>query len=316
MQIETGKETGQIEQQALLVGMLGNLFMGACGLLAAALSNSQALLVDGLFSLIGFLAALIARRVNQRLDSGPDKIRPLGYAADESIFTTFRSLSLLVLVLVAAASALASILAYFNGATPPALNYGPMIVYFAVVGSTCILLWGFHYRAWRRGGKRSTILQLEAQAAAFDALVTAAAGLGLFAIQKLSDGPLAAITPVGDSLIVLLLCSIAVFGYLKDFRNSIGELAGITASPAEIATARRTVRGEITEAGLRLNDVAVTKLGRTRIVLVYADTETPITAGELDRLTARLEPRLSEAFGRAELYIVPSRHGRVFPPGV
>lgn len=301
------------EQRALLVGMFGNLFMGVSGLLAAALSNSQALLVDGLFSLIGFLAALIARNVNRNLELGPDKVRPMGYAADESIFTTFRALSLLLLVFVAGSSAVTSILAYFNGAPPRELNYGPMIIYFAVIGLTCVLLWAYHYFTWRQGGKRSAILQLEAQAAAFDALVTAAAGLGILAIKLLSDGPLGVITPIGDSLVVLMLCTIAAFGYFRDFRASLGELAGVTAGPSDIAAARRAVRTDIADADLSLIDVAVTKLGRTRVVLVYADTNRAITAAELDALTIGLEPKLSDIFGRAELYIVPSQHGRTLP---
>ncbi len=49
----------KIERRSLNIGKWGNLFMGAAGVLAAWLSNSQALLVDGLFSLIGFASAVL-----------------------------------------------------------------------------------------------------------------------------------------------------------------------------------------------------------------------------------------------------------------
>ncbi len=45
------------EQQALTVSMVGTLFMGVAGVVAAILSNSQAILLDGLLSFVGFIAA-------------------------------------------------------------------------------------------------------------------------------------------------------------------------------------------------------------------------------------------------------------------
>ena len=86
------------ERTALGFAIYGNLFMAGAGVLAAFLSNSQAILLDGMFSLIGFGAALIARRVSKRASGGPDRIHPFGYALEEPIFTTFRALSLLGLV--------------------------------------------------------------------------------------------------------------------------------------------------------------------------------------------------------------------------
>ena len=55
------------EQRALAISKWGNLFMGAAGVLAAVLSNSSAVLVDGLFSLIGFAAAIIGARISARI---------------------------------------------------------------------------------------------------------------------------------------------------------------------------------------------------------------------------------------------------------
>ncbi|PRY25471.1 putative Co/Zn/Cd cation transporter (cation efflux family) [Aliiruegeria haliotis] len=301
------------ENRALRVGMVGNLFMGACGVLAAALSNSQALLLDGLFSLIGFFAAFVALRISRKVAAGPDRLRPMGYAVDETIFTTFRSLSLLVLVCVASVYAITSILAYLDGTQPPPLQYEPMVVYFAIVGLTCAALWFFHYSAWRKGGRRSEILHLEAKAAAFDTLITASAAGGLLAIAFFKDGPLSGIAPIGDSIVVLALCCVATTSYISDFRSSLGELAGVTAAPDKIAIARRTVRAQVQQAGLRIVDLTVMKLGRSFLVVIYVDTGAPVTAADVDKLTATLEPALGEALGRTDLFIVPSQYGRAFP---
>ena len=159
--------------------MWGNLFMGAAGVLAALRSNSTAILMDGLFSLIGFAAALLGRRISRKVEAGPDRIRPMGYAADEALFSTSRAPSLLGLVAFAAASAGMNIYEHARGAPPPDLRFGPPLAYFVVVGATCLLLWALHRHAWSRTGRTSEILRLEVKASLFDGLMTAAAGAGL-----------------------------------------------------------------------------------------------------------------------------------------
>ena len=114
----------RLEGRSLLIAMWGNLLMAAAGIVAGVLSNSDAIMMDGLFSLIGFMSAFLGRRISARVDAGPDKIRPFGYAADEAIFSTFRSLTLLGLILFAFASAGMNVFGYLQGDMPAALNFG------------------------------------------------------------------------------------------------------------------------------------------------------------------------------------------------
>ncbi|MCP4207699.1 MAG: hypothetical protein GY767_11710, partial [Shimia sp.] len=53
------------EMRALSIAMAGSLFMGGAGVLAAILSNSTAIMMDGLFSLIGFTSAFIGRKISK-----------------------------------------------------------------------------------------------------------------------------------------------------------------------------------------------------------------------------------------------------------
>ena len=46
------------EKRSLATGMWANLFMGAAGITAAQLSNSDALMVDGLYSGVNFISAI------------------------------------------------------------------------------------------------------------------------------------------------------------------------------------------------------------------------------------------------------------------
>lgn len=306
----------QLEGRSLIVAMGGNLFMGAAGILAGVLSNSNAIMLDGLYSLIGFGSAFLGRRISMRINAGPDKRRPFGYAADEAIFSTFRSLSLLGVVLFAISSATKNIYNYYHGMMPEPLNFGPMFVYFAVIGLTCFFLWAFHFFTWRKTGRNSAILRLEAKAAFFDGLFTAAAGIGLGAIYLFRDGPLAAIAPVGDSIIVLFLCVLAIGTYVREFSGGLGELANVTASPELLAAARRALRSAIAEDGGALRDMSVTKQGRTVLVTVYYDPLRSILAAEIDSLNLRLIRDARRAIDGADVYLMISQYARRWPESV
>jgi len=309
----TATSLQHIEGRALTIGMWGNLFMGSAGILAAILSNSQAILVDGLFSMIGFTAAIVGKRISRTANAQPDKYRPFGYAADEAIFTTFRSLSLLGLVLFALSSAGMNIFSYAQGNAPAVLNMGPLLIYFVVIALTCALLWFFHNRAWRRTGRRSDILRMEAKAAAFDGLITVSAGVGLVLMLVYRDGFLAPIAPVGDSVIVLILCLLVVSRYFQDFLGGLGELAGVTADPAHIATVRRALREIIGEDGGTLRDLSVSKLGRTFWVTVYYSPPTALSGRQADNLTRRMEHKADQALPGARVVLLVSDLGRAFP---
>lgn len=300
----------RLESRAMLAGMVGNLAMGVAGVLAAYLSQSQAVLVDGMFSMIGFTAALLGRRVTRNARRGPDRVRPYGYAGDEAIFVTFRALSLLGLVLFALAGAGMNIARYLQGGAVPELIVAPLYVYFTFIGALCAALWAFHRYAWIRSGRTSEVLRLESKAAAFDGLITGAAAVGILGIQYFRDGFLAPVAPVGDSLIVLALCSVVLFQYWRDFLSGLGELAGVTAAPARVADARRAARPVLQRDAGYLVDLSVSKMGRQFTVVLYYDPLRPISAEDTDALTVELQSGIGGVLPGAEVIMVISRHGR------
>ena len=306
-------ETRRLEARSLSVAMWGNLLMAAAGPGAGLWSNSSAVLLDGLFSLIGAFATFAGRQVGLRADAPPDRDRPFGYAAEEAIFSTFRALSLLGLILFAVANAVRNIFNYVTGAPPDPLLFGPMIAYFVLIGTVCAALWLGHYLAWRRTGRQSAILRLEMKAAFFDGLITVGAGAGLAAIFYLRDGVLAPVAPVGDSLIVLLLCAVAAAVYLGDFRSGMRELASASAAPKHVATAERAIRPAIAEDGGTLRDLSVVKLGRTFLVTVYYDPGRPLTAGAVDDLNLRMIRDARAALPGADVLLLITEQPRRWP---
>ena len=277
--------------------------MAAAGVWAAVLSDSQAILVDGLFSLIGFAAAVVARKVSRDIARRPDRIRPFGYGAHESIFTTLRALTLLGLVLFGIGDAIWNIVSYLGGTDPTPINYGPVATYLVVVCATCAALWAFHRHAWHRSGKSSDILKLEADAVAFDGAMTLAAGAGLLLIRYLGDGALAPIAPIGDALIVLVLCTMAAFGYFSEFQKGLAELGGAAAAPFHYTTVRKVIREPLTNWGGTLVDLAVVKAGRSFSVVVFVDPRRTVSAGDVEALRIEVARSLRDELGHVEALV-------------
>jgi len=303
----------RLEGRSLGLSMIGNMFMGLAGIVAGILANSGAIMLDGLFSLIGFASAFLGQRISRRVNAGPDRLRPLGYAADEAIFSTFRALSLLGVVMFAVVVAVRNIYNHAIGIDLPPLHFEPMMIYFAVIGLTCFVLWAVHRHAWRRTGEVSEILRLEAKAAFFDGIITVAAGVGMGAIYLFEDSFLAPVVPIGDSVILLVLCAAVTGTYLRDFRAGMGELAGVSASPETVAAARRAVRAALSEDGGKLRDLGVQKIGRQYQVTVYYDPGRLIEAADIDRLNLRLVHDTRGVLPRADVVLAISEYGRRWP---
>ncbi|TCL00015.1 divalent metal cation (Fe/Co/Zn/Cd) transporter [Shimia isoporae] len=306
----------QIEARTLVIAMCGSVFMGVAGVAAAVLSNSTAILMDGMFSLIGFTSALIGRKISLNAGAAPDRFRPLGYAADEAVFVTFRSLSLIGLILFAAGSAGMNIANYLSGEPVAELHYAPMFVYFVVVGATCFGLWALHHRTWKRTGKNSEILRLESKAAAVDGALTFGTFAGLGIIFLLGDGVLAPIAPIGDSIVVIVLCAGSIWQIWREMLGGVGELLGVTARPDVIAKVRRAIRDRMEAAPGEMTDLSVVKLGRTYLVSVYCNPRQAITAQEIDALNIALIADVKKVLPNSDVMLCISEFPRSWPDGM
>lgn len=299
-----------VEHRAMNLTRWANLAMGLVGAFAAWTSNSQALLIDGLLSLIGYVAAVYAMRISKTAHLGPDRERPFGHAAEEALYATFRSLALLGLVLFGIAQAGLGIADYLLGNDVEEIRYVPVAIYTAFVATACFWLGMVHRRAWIVTGKSSVMLRLEMFASFYDGAVTLCAGIGLLSIPFLAQTALAPITPVMDSILVLFLCSLAIVSYLQAFRSGLAQLAGAPASAREQLALRRAVKHALGDRGGRIIDVAAIKLGRKLDTVIYYDPERPIMAAEVDTLTREIAAQVVEEVGPAAVLMVISEADR------
>lgn len=276
--------------------------MAVAGVSAAVTSHSDALMVDGLFSGVNFLAAIVAARVGQQVMAAPDAAYPLGRDAAEPIYVTFRALVLLGVMAFAAFSAAGKVITYWSGGEVVALNYGPIFLYVVAMMVVCFSLSAFHFLNLRRGGNNA-ILRTEAQAALFDGLLTAGAGSALLMTQWLVGTPLAAVIPVADAVIVLLLVLIILPQPIEILRRALQQLVGAAASSGEHQVAIQQVMAQHTDS-FDLLSVDVLPMGRRDNIVVRARPRRGVTGVEVDQLRDDIQTLYQQRFGLARTFVL------------
>lgn len=294
----------KIERQSLQLGKWGNLLMGVAGVVAAYLSHSDALLVDGLYSGVNFVSAIVAARISIAVVRPADRGYPFGYDAYEALYVTFRSLVLLGIMAFAVFGALGKIYTYATGGEVPELVFGPILVYAIVMVSICLALAAWHHHNWRRSGRQSEILKTESHAAVVDGVISAGAGGGLLAAGLLRGTALGFIVPVADSIVVLVMCAFIVRQPVTMFLGALREVAGAAADAETVDMVRRRLSETLQDRPYALLEVAVTKMGRAHFVVAYVKPDDPVDGEAADQLWAELNAALRETLGQAKTEII------------
>ena len=301
------------EQRALSVNKWANLFMGACGVAGSLASRSDALMVDGLYSGVNFLSAIIAIRVSQRVGRAPDRSRPWGYALEESLYVTFRSLVLVGILLFAAFGSAAKITTFLTGGPVPELVFGPIVVYSVAMVIICTGLAIYFRHVYVRTGRTSSILEAETRSAIVDGAITFGTGAALISLPFLNDTPLAPIVPIGDAIVVLVMTLIIVWQPLGLFRNALAELAGVSAPAKTHQAVSRAARDLARTYRYRFLRAVVQRAGRTHFAVVYVDPAEPVRAADVDRFWRDLSGRLADLVGPIQCEVVVTEIAAVDP---
>jgi len=294
----------EIERQSLEVGKWVNLLMGVVGVAASLLSRSDALLVDGLYSGVNFLSAVVAARVGAAVTRPPDRKRPFGYDAEEPLYVTFRSLCLLGILAFASLNAVVKIITYGTGGSVPELVFGPIFVYAVSMVVLCMGLALWHRANWRRSGRRSAILQTESRAAVVDGVISAGSGGALAAVTLLRGTSLDILVPVADAVVVLVMSLFIVREPLRMFRNSLREVAGGAAEARTVDAVRRITQEHLEVQPFTLLETAVTRMGRNYLVVAYVTPEEGVEASTLDSLRKELQRAFALELGHVKVEVV------------
>ncbi|GAA0772899.1 cation transporter [Roseibium denhamense] len=303
-----------IEKRALNAGKWANLVMAVAGFLTAWLSRSDAMLVDGLYSAVNFISAIAAARIGARVGLPPTRSRPWGHDFDEVLYVTFRSLILIGVLIFAAIIAGSKIWTFAAGGEVPELVFGPIAVYAVTIIIICLALAFNYHRAYRKSGKRSAVLKMEARAALIDGALSLGSGAALLSLPFLTGTPLGPFVPIGDAVIVLVLILAIIWQPLGSFRSTLADLAGVSAPGTTVGKASRIARKLAKENGYKFHRAAVLQAGRMHFAAVYINPQKPVTAAEMDRFQDLLSARLEDVIGPTRVEVMITARDALAPP--
>jgi cation diffusion facilitator family transporter len=279
-----------IEQRALRLSTVGYLLMGALGIGFFLVTRSEAILLDGVYSLVSFGASLMASRVARLVREPGSETFHFGYAHFEPLLNTLRSFLIVGLSAFAFVSAIDALL---HGGRP--ISAGLAMVYGISAAVLCLLM------AWnqRRLAKKvgSPLLDVDARTWFVDGIISAgaaAAFITAFAFEKLE---LHDLLPYVDPTLVVLLVLVMAKVPLQALWENLREVLQV-APPAEDQEAVRTaIEGALTNLPTREIQVRMVKVGRTFYVLTHVilpEDWRPASTGALDAIRCRIATSLAD----------------------
>ncbi|PAB57827.1 cation transporter [Anaeromicrobium sediminis] len=262
-----------IEKKAMKNAFLMLCIMAALGIVVYNFSNSVAILIDGIFSLISAFSTLLAIKVSSLLEK-EDKNYPFGFAGYETLYVIFRSFLLLVTVSLALVDSISKIILYITTGTVPIVNANVFMIYVIFIAIMYVLLNKLYGHYYTIANGKSELLLAEKFNAKSNSYLMLGVGASFLIIGLLKFTPLSFLVPISDSLIVLVIAVMVIIDTLKLFINSIKVLGGKGADSEEVNTLANSLASElnsIKKTPSIISNVRIQKIGKTAYISVDID---------------------------------------------
>ena len=305
----------RVEQRSLRTYMFTMLGLAVLGFITYAVTHVSATQLDGVISLINAGAAFIAARLAVTSSKPPDAESPYGRLALENLYSLFRSLMILGVVVVAVVTNLMKVIDYLITGTGSEPEFGLAAIYTAVVAVICFGLKWNHERNNRSVNGASALLRVEATAAKMESLISAGICASLILVAVIPEGtvitsPSFDIKNIADSIIVLILCALLVGEPVRQIRLEFGRLSGRRSDPALDASVRAAIaavqdehRDELDHELTLIDALAISrgKITEVDLRVSYAGT---MSVFEQDELRAHTFRELGNRIGPLRLTLL------------
>jgi len=287
-------DSSALERRSLNLGKWANLVMAVAGVATAFVSNASALMLDGVFSGVNFLAVIFAARIATSVQRKPDARRPFGYEIEEPLYVMFRSLVLAGILLIAGLNAGFKIFQYAMGDDIPPIRLGWVTAYVSFMIVVCFSLAAVHHRNWVRSGKRSHLLATERTSTFIDGWLSLAAGVAFIVIHFLEGTFLDFLVPISDAIVVLLLVVAMTPQPLRLFRQAMHDILGDSVETELLDRLKAAVQKGVDPDDFRVLDVSALRAGRSLMIIPYLQPLRALQPAVFDRTKETMTARCLE----------------------
>jgi cation diffusion facilitator family transporter len=272
------------ERIGLLISNGGNVIIGVVGVTIALISDSQAILLDGLFNLTYFLTGLFAIKVAGLVQRGDDERFPAGYSFFEPLINGIKGLMVLGVSVMALIGALDAL---FSGGR--AISPGLATVYGLFAASTCWALALATHRGAVKSG--SPLLKADAENWLVNGAISLAVLMAFISIYLVRNTRFAGFIPYIDPLLVLTVVVISISVPVRMAWQSLMELLNRAPSKEITRQVEEIVACGISTLPVQELFVRVLQPGRTRMVAAHVVLPSEFrvnSLSELDNIRAKV----------------------------
>jgi len=289
------------EQKALKVAVYGNIFMAALGLSFAWYTDSQAVLLDGVFSLIALVIALLTLFVSHLIQRPGDDEFPFGYAVFEPLLNLGKGFIIGAVMLVAFLGAAYTL---FNGGAD--IEVGGAVIYAVIASLGCGAIVLFMRRSAR--ATESPIVEVEVKNWTIDGVISAMVALSFFIVMLLEGTAADPWLRYVDQVLVMLMSVCFLFIPFGIIRDNWSQLIGIT-PPDNLTEPVHAAVGQILKKhGLNNYRLRLGQLGRQAYVQLYViftpEEARGVDAAEMDEFRQQLYDLLNEEYSKLVLDVI------------
>ncbi|MEH6605603.1 MAG: cation diffusion facilitator family transporter [Pseudomonadales bacterium] len=255
-------ENARNEQRALVFSLYGVVFFVVLALGFALLTGSDAILFDGIYSMIAFCMALLTLKVAKLAERPDDEQFHFGYTSIEPTLNLFKSLIVIVSCSFAAVEALKRLLAGGNPA-----EYGWAVVYGAIATVGCFLVAWLMKRASENYS--SDLVRVESKTWFIDGLLSGSVLLGFIGAWWLEQSPWSEYAPLIDPILLIALVLMALPIPAKIMIDSFKEVISMAPQEHIVDDIERRLLESLQQVSVDHVEFRVSKRGRNTYVLVH-----------------------------------------------
>jgi predicted Co/Zn/Cd cation transporter (cation efflux family) len=224
----------QVEKRALMVSAFVNLFMAIAGIGVFLMTNIHALMLDGVFSLIGFASAITATVISV-VSHKKTRSYPNGIYFIEPLYAILKSLFTLALMVISVVVTAEAAYAYFAFGIGEPMYIAPVLPYTLIMVILCFGLSLFNRLQNKKIKNTSTILTAESKSNFVDGILSLGVGLGIVLLYCIDiNSGLGFLHYTGDFFVTTILCLLSVKPPLVVAINAFKELSGAATLDPEI----------------------------------------------------------------------------------
>jgi predicted Co/Zn/Cd cation transporter (cation efflux family) len=289
------------EKTGIYISMIGSFLLSVSAIIMAIVAESQAILLDGLYTFITLLMSLVSLKIINLVNLPETKHRPFGYASLEPFLNLVKSSIILILLIACLVTNIQTLL---TGGRNLILDVATIytficiIIYFAII---------YMIKKCKRK-TTSSILELEVKNWYIDTLITVGIAVSLGFVLVIYKMGLTKILPYIDPSLVIVIVIVSLPIPIKSLFQELKKLLLISPENYIEKELLEHIKPISQKYDFINTNIYAVKTGRTYQMYLYTDLKnSKVTIEQLDNIRQEIRSEISKYYEKYYIDIVFSK---------